>query len=37
MRRLFDYLINNIREHLMLYLMLSLLLAAIDLIWLYFS
>lgn len=37
MRRLFDYLINNIREHLMLYLMLTLLLAAIDLIWLYFS
>ncbi|MEX3019240.1 DUF2770 family protein [Kluyvera sp. STS39-E] len=37
MRRLFNYLINNIREHLMLYLMLWLLLAAIDIAYLYFS
>ncbi|MGL5700317.1 MAG: DUF2770 family protein [Kluyvera sp.] len=37
MRRLLHYLVNNIREHLMLYLMLSLLLAIADLSYLYFS
>lgn len=37
MRRLLDFLINNIREHLMLYLALSLLLALIDAAYLYFS
>lgn len=37
MRRLFYYLINNIREHLMLYLMLWLLLALADIAYLYFS
>lgn len=37
MRRLLDFLINNIREHLMLYLLLSLLLAVIDVAYLYFS
>ncbi|MFJ2973355.1 DUF2770 family protein [Kluyvera sp. NPDC087067] len=37
MRRLLDFLINNIREHLMLYLLLSLLLALIDVAYLYFS
>lgn len=30
MRRLFEYLINNVREHLMLYLILWLLIALID-------
>jgi len=30
MRRIVGYLINNIREHLMLYILLWLLLAAID-------
>jgi hypothetical protein len=37
MRRLLDFLINNIREHLMLYLLLSLLLALLDVTYLYFS
>lgn len=37
MRRLLDFLINNIREHLMLYLLLSLLLALLDIAYLYFS
>lgn len=37
MRRLFYYLINNIREHLMLYLALWLLLALLDLAYLYFN
>lgn len=37
MRRLFHYLINNIREHLMLYLLLWLLLAIADIAYLYFS
>ncbi|MEZ2583496.1 DUF2770 family protein [Kluyvera intermedia] len=37
MRRLLDFLINNIREHLMLYLLLSLLLALLDVAYLYFS
>ncbi len=37
MRRLFYYLINNIREHLMLYLTLWLLLALADIAYLYFS
>lgn len=33
MRRLFHYLINNVREHLMLYIVLWLLIAAIDIIY----
>ncbi|MDR9891704.1 DUF2770 family protein [Pseudenterobacter timonensis] len=33
MRKIFNYLINNIREHFMLYLFLWLLLAIIDLIY----
>lgn len=37
MRRLLHFLINNIREHLMLYLLLWLLLAAIDIAYLYFT
>ena len=37
MRRLLDFLINNIREHLMLYVLLSLLLALLDVAYLYFS
>ena len=37
MRRVFYFLVNNIREHLMLYLTLSMLLAIADLLWLYFS
>lgn len=37
MRRLLDFLINNIREHLMIYLLLSLLLALLDVAYLYFS
>ena len=36
MRRLLHYLINNIREHLMLYLFFFLLLAIMDLIYLFF-
>ena len=37
MRRLFELLVNNVREHFMIYLALWLLLAFIDLIWLWFS
>ncbi|SFT56838.1 Protein of unknown function [Kosakonia arachidis] len=33
MRRLFNYLINNVREHLILYITLWLLVALIDLIY----
>ncbi|MCI1898090.1 MAG: YceO family protein [Enterobacter sp.] len=36
MRRIFDYLINNIREHLMLYILLWCLLAIIDIIYIVF-
>lgn len=36
MRRLYHWLVNNVREHLMIYLALWLLLAVIDLIWLWF-
>lgn len=36
MRRVYDYLLNNIREHFVVWLLLWLLLAAIDLIYLYF-
>ena len=36
MRRLFELLGNNVREHFMIYLALWLLLAFIDLIWLWF-
>ncbi|MFK3661850.1 MULTISPECIES: DUF2770 family protein [Enterobacterales] len=36
MRRIYDYLLNNIREHFVVWLVLWLLLAAIDLIYLYF-
>lgn len=36
MRRLLHYLINNIREHLMLYLFLWRLLAIIDLIYAFY-
>ena len=37
MRRIFEYLMNNVREHLMLYLLLSAVLILIDMIylWLY--
>jgi hypothetical protein len=35
MRRVFDYLIHNVREHLMLYLVLSALLILIDVIYLW--
>ncbi len=34
MRRVFDYLINNVREHLMLYIVLWLLIALVDIIYL---
>lgn len=37
MRRLFNMLVNNVREHFMIYLALWLLLAIIDLVWLWFS
>ncbi|HDG1698064.1 DUF2770 family protein [Kluyvera ascorbata] len=37
MRRLFYFLLNNIREHLMLYLALWLLLALLDIAWLCFN
>lgn len=36
MRRLFDFLVNNIREHLMLYIFLWAVLALIDLIYVLF-
>ena len=36
MRRLFQFLVNNVREHLVLYLVLWSLLAIIDLIWIWF-
>ncbi|MCT4704251.1 YceO family protein [Enterobacteriaceae bacterium H20N1] len=36
MRRLIHFLINNVREHLMLYLILWSLLALIDIAYLYF-
>ena len=36
MRRLVNYLINNIREHLMLYLILWGLLAIMDLIYVFY-
>jgi len=36
MRRIFDYLVNNIREHLMLYIFLWSLLAIIDVIYIVF-
>lgn len=36
MRRLVNYLINNIREHLMLYLVLWSLLASMDLIYVFY-
>lgn len=37
MRRLYHYLVNNIREHLMLYIALWLLLALIDIIYIVFA
>ncbi|WP_318366908.1 DUF2770 family protein [Enterobacter sp.] len=37
MRRLYHYLVNNIREHLMLYIALWLLLALIDIIYTVFT
>lgn len=36
MCRLYEYLVNNIREHFIIWLILWLLLAAIDLIYIYF-
>lgn len=36
MRRVYDYLVNNIREHFVLWIALWLLLAAIDVIWILF-
>ena len=36
MRRLYHWLVNNVRENFMIYLALWLLLAVIDLIWLWF-
>ena len=36
MRRIFHYLVNNIREHFMLYLLLWALLAIIDVIYIVF-
>nr|WP_318382064.1 YceO family protein [uncultured Enterobacter sp.] len=37
MRRLFDFLMNNIREHLMLYIAFWSLLALIDIIYIVFA
>ncbi|MDP9569026.1 UNVERIFIED_ORG: hypothetical protein J2806_004716 [Kosakonia oryzae] len=37
MRRLFNFLINNVREHLILYIALWLLVALIDLIYIVWS
>lgn len=36
MRRIFDYLVNNIREHFMLYIFLWSMLAIIDVIYIVF-
>ncbi|HEX4499907.1 MAG TPA: DUF2770 family protein [Scandinavium sp.] len=36
MQRIYNYLVNNVREHFVLWLVLWLLLAAIDLIWILF-
>lgn len=36
MRRLFNMLVNNVREHFMIHRALWLLLAIIDLVWLWF-
>lgn len=36
MRRILDYLVNNIREHLMLYIFLWSMLAIIDVIYIVF-
>ncbi len=36
MHRIIHFLINNVREHLVLYLVLWLLLALIDLLWIAF-
>jgi hypothetical protein len=36
MPRIYNYLVNNIREHFVLWLVLWLLLTAIDLIWILF-
>ncbi|ENR0232478.1 YceO family protein [Enterobacter bugandensis] len=36
MRRIVDFLINNIREHLMLYILLWALLAIVDVIYIVF-
>lgn len=37
MQRLYHYLVNNLREHFMIYIALCLLLALIDLIWIFFT
>ncbi|WP_312685614.1 YceO family protein [Kosakonia sp.] len=37
MRRLFHYVVNNVREHLMAYIVLWLLIAAIDIIYIVIS
>ena len=37
MQRLYHYLVNNLREHFMIYVALCLLLALIDLIWIFFA
>ncbi|HBI08604.1 MAG TPA: DUF2770 domain-containing protein [Franconibacter pulveris] len=35
MQRLIRFLVNNVREHLLVYLALSALLALLDLLWIY--
>ena len=37
MQRLYNYLVNNLREHFMIYVALCRLLAVIDLIWSFFT
>ena len=37
MRRLYDFLVNNVREHLMLYIVLWLLIALVDVIYIVLS
>lgn len=37
MQRLYNYLVNNLREHFMIYVALCLLLAVIDLIWIFLT
>jgi len=37
MQRLYNFLVNNLREHFMIYIVLCLILALIDLAWIFLS